>query len=957
MGEEARYPEFGAAVKSLIADSGLTLDRIAAESVRARRTRLTRTTLSSWQTSRSRPRDWAALATLLSLVREHSSLPPDRVREDLWRALYRKAAPHDAPPPAVSAAGPRRSPAGEADPVLLGVRQTRESAGHDPLPPYVTRDADAGIDRALAAAAATGGLVLIRGDSTSGKTRAAFEAMIRVLPDRRLLQPRRHSSFGPCVEAARASARRGERCVVWLDDLEHYLGPAQLDEVALRQLVLCGAVLIATMRLSEHHRRAPRATGTAKGDEAYARIDLSDPVLKAADVIDLPRKWSEGELARAGEQTDPRLREALAHHRRYGIAEYLSAGPHLWDRWRNARYAGGNTRGHALVSAAIDLARAGLGPVPIGLIASLHTAYLADEESAMLMPEPLDEAVAWATRDPLGVSRLLMPAGEDLWRPFEYLVDMLAQLPDTPAVPDSVREAAVRHASSVHERYSVGVSCYEAGREDLAFRAFLPSAEAGHVDSMLFAGSILLDQGKEAAAETWWRRLAKAGNTLGMLNLGVRHSRKGRREKAEKWWRRAFEGGLPDAAAKLAQVHADRGEHEEAERLWNLALEAGVPDAFLRFGLLAYERRDLEEARRLYTKGADRGHRECTTNLAQVFLGLGSPQEAEKLYLIAAAAGDSVAMRALGALNEWRGRFTPGTESQEDRTRRITETLQRLFEDTEKEDKWNATAKSAEEWYERAFHHGDLMSLRLLGNLYHRRGKYRKAHKCYRRAAKLGDPVSCAYFQQPVLAGALRRDVSPAPDEAEDTPWAPSPRTLRVLEAALDIEADMAADGLRELQDRPVTARDWGFGCFDQLPSQTWDQGLEWRRRMIRAFDDLAADIREGRVPLPRCTGEEMALHLALEHAAALTDDTPDLAEEFTEGVPARPDDYDWFACKDLLFEDHDVLMLYEPWMEGIESPDSAVNQHFGMVHLRPEDWFKPFRPEDERDPARPSRY
>ncbi|WTO37963.1 sel1 repeat family protein [Streptomyces achromogenes] len=956
MGEEARYPEFGAAVKSLIADSGLTLDRIAAESLKSRRTRLTRTTLSSWQTGRSRPRDSAALATFLSVVREHSSLPPDRFREGVWRALYRKATAHGAPP-AAPTAKPTRSLAGEADPILLGVRQTRECAGHDPLPPYVARDADAGIDRALAAAAETGGLVLIRGDSTSGKTRAAFEAMIRVLPDRHLLQPRRHSSFGPCVEAARTLARRGEHCVVWLDDLEHYLGPAQLDEVALRQLVLSGAVLIATMRLSEHHRRAPRATGTAKGDDAYARIDLSDPVLKAAHVIDLHRKWSDGELARAGKQTDPRLREALAHHQRYGIAEYLSAGPHLWNRWRNARYAGGNTRGHALVSVAIDLARAGLGPVPIDLIASLHTDYLADEESAMLMPEPLDEAVAWATRDPLGVSRLLVPAGKDLWRPFEYLVDMVAQLPDPPPVPESVREAAVRHASSVHERYSVGVSCYEAGRQDMAFRAFLPSAEAGHVDSMLYVGSILLDQGKEAAAETWWRRLAKAGNTRGMLNLGVRHSRKGRHKKAEKWWRRAFEGGLPDAAAKLAQVHEDRGEQEEAERLWNLALEAEVPDAFFHFGLLAGQREDHAEAERLYLEGARRGHRESTTNLAKLYyFVLNRPEEAEKLYLIAADAGDSVAMRALGLITEWRGRMYPANESAEEREQRFAATLGRLFEDAEREGRWDTTAKSAKAWYQRAFVHGDLLSLRLLGNLYHRRGKYGKAHKCYRRAAELGDPPSVAYFNRPRLAYTEPLDV-PSTDEEEDGPWVPSPRTLRVLEAALHIEADMSAEGLRRLGEKPVTADRWTGGCFEELPAQTWNQGLEWRRLMIRAFDDLADDIKAGGVPRPRCTGEEMALHLALEHAAAITDDAPDLAEEFTEGLPAQPDDYDWFACKDLLFEDHDVLMLYEPWMEGIESPDSAVNQHFGMVHLRPEDWFKPFRPEDERDPARPSRY
>ncbi|WP_405474417.1 tetratricopeptide repeat protein [Streptomyces canus] len=846
----------------------------------------------------------------------------------------------------------------DADPVLLGVRQARKSAEHGPVPPYVERDADHEIDKALQAAAVGGGLVLIRGDSTAGKSRAAFEAMSRALSDRRLLIPGRGMSLDSCVEAARALSRRGHQCVVWLDDLEHYLGPSLLDQVVLRELVCLRAVLLATMRLSEYDRRTPRQTGTAKGDDAYSRIDLSDPVLKAAHIIDLRRRWSDAELARTGTQTDPRLLEALRHHKRYGIAEYVSAGPPLWDRWHNARYLGGNPRGHALVSTAVDLARCGLVPVSTELIASLHSRYLADEESAMLSPEPLEEAMAWACQDPLGASRLLMPAGQDLWRPFDYLVDTLSQLPDAPPVPDAVRETAVEHARSVQERYSVGVSCYRAERIDLALRAFLPSAETGHVDSMLYVGSIFLDQNREAEAETWWRRLAKAGNARGMLNLGVRSHRKGQRKKAEKWWRRAFDAGLPDAAARLANVHEDRGEHEEAERLWRIALDAEVPEAYFRFGLLAYQRNEYEEAERLYLEGAQRGHRECTTNLAQVFLAREDYEEAEKLYLIAAEAGDCVAMRALGLLNEWRGRIHPVDEDPEERSRRIGESLQNLFHEAEREGKWNGAARSAREWYQRAFDSGDLTSLRLLGNLYQRRAKYGKAHKCYRRAAKLGDPASAAYFNKPVLAYVRAHDVPfDEEDKGDETPWRPSPRTLRVLEAALEIEADMAAEGLKELQDRPITTSDWAIGCFDVLPSQTWNQTLVWRQQMIQTFDDLAKDIKEGHSPRPRSTGEEMALHLALEHAAAITEDSPDLAEEFTEGLPEQPDDYDWFTCKDLLFEDHDVLMLYEPWMEGIEDPGDSVNQHMDMANLHPDDWFKPFRSADARDPDRDFRY
>lgn len=952
----AQHPEFGAAVRQLIRESGLTLDRIVEASRTRRRVPLSRTVLSSWQNGRSRPATWASLQTLLSIVGELSpSSASSRARIDprRWEALYRACEP-TATPARTTAPAPRDNRlVRAADPILLGVRQARKNDGLASVPPYVERDVDPVVDDALRAASGTGGIVLLTGDSTAGKTRTAFEAMQRVLPDLPLLCPPPESSLDSCVEAARTLAEQGGQCVIWLDELEHFLGPGRLDADVLRRLVGCRSVLLATMRLAEYNSRRPRPTRTAKGDDAYTRIDFGDPVLKAAEAIGLPRVWSAPELERTEAQSDPRLVDALRHHQRHGIAEYLSAGPHLWDRWRNSRYVGGNPRGHALVSAAVDLARSGLGgPLPTGLIASLHTGYLTGETDALLAPEPLDEALAWASQDPIGVSRLLLPVGEDVWRPFDYLVDMLSLGDAAPAVPDAVREAAVAHASSKEERYTVGVSCYRADRIDLALRSFLTSAEAGHPGSMLYVGSILLNQGKEDAAAAWWLRLAKAGNAKGMLNLGVRYSRQGRAKKAEKWWRRAFEAGFPEAGAKLAGLHDERGEHDEAERLWTLALEAEVPDAFYRFGLLAYQERDFEEAERLYLKAAEQGHREATTNLAQVFLAQGRMEEAEKLYVIAADAGDYVAMRALGALNEWRGKLHPSDEDPEERMRRISDSLQKLFDEAEQEGRWNGQAKSAKVWYRRAADHGDLVSLRLLGNLYQRCGKHEKAHKCYRRAAKLGDPLSAAYFRQPVLADVRPPDAYPdRPDEEyeDDAPWQPTPRTLAVLKAALEIEADAAADALEEIKDRPVTTEESFVGCFDLLPAQTWAQGAQWRREMIRCFDDLADDITNGRLPLPRCTGEEMALHLALEHASAITEDTPDLAEECAEGAPVRPGDYDWWTCKDALFEDHDVLMLYEPWMEGIEDPDDHVNQQFGMANLTPDDWFKPFREDRAR--------
>ncbi|MFF4155392.1 tetratricopeptide repeat protein [Streptomyces sp. NPDC001678] len=777
------------------------------------------------------------------------------------------------------------------------------------------------------------------------------------MPDFQLVQPRRMNPLDECVDEVSAQALKGRQCVVWLDELESFLGPDRLDLHVLGRLISHRAVILSTMRLTEYNRRVPRQDEAKGGNDTYTRIDLADPVLKAAEVIDLARVWSTPEIERVQPQSDPRLAEAVRHHARYGIAEYVSAGPKLWDKWRNARYVGGNPRGHALVAAAIDLARAGLSrSLPTELLAALHDDYLADEQGALLAPEPFDDALAWASEHHLGISRLLLPVGDGVWRPFDYLVDMLSQTPGAPPVPDRVHEAALGNATSHQELYSVGVAAYQAGRTDLAIRAFTPPAEADNVDSMLYLGSILLDQDKESAAEKWWLRAANAGSGLGMLNLGVRHSRKGRNKKAEKWWRKSLAAGHSEAAVKLAEVHERRGEEDEAERFWNLALEAEVAHAFFRFGLLAFQKGDHKEAERLYLEGATRGSRESATNLAQVYVMQNRQEEAERLYLIAADAGDAVAMRGLGLISQWGSALSAPHEAGEEALKQAAQRMQKLLEEGH-EDGWDASAKAAKAWFRRAFDNGDVLSMRLLGNLYQKHGKRQKAHKAYKQGAKAGDPACIAYFHQPTLASAKYKEF-PLPDdgedaEAEEHPWRPSPRTLRMLQAALEIESDMAFDELEYLEDQPISAKNQPVGLFGMLPAQTWGQGLSWRREMVRAFDDLADDIENSRVPRPRCTGEEMALHIALETAASLVDDSPDLVTTFTKGIPEQPDDYDWWACKDLLFEDHDVLLMYEPWMEGIEHPDNIVNQSMGLANLSPEDWFTPFWESDRRAPDR----
>lgn len=271
-----------------------------------------------------------------------------------------------------------------------------------------------------------------------------------------------------------------------------------------------------------------------------------------------------------------------------------------------------------------------------------------------------------------------------------------------------------------------------------------------------------------------------------------------------------------------------------------------------------------------------------------------------------------------------------------------------------------ADPKQARKWLKRAINAGDVVAMRLLGNQHVFQNEWDKGVKWYRRAAKAGDAESVAYFCEPFIYQQPNPTAPPAPDdedyEENSEPWAPTPRTLKVLEAALDIACDMTYDEIEEHGGKPMKAgkvnKGWYF-MLGYLPSQAWRQTRRWRREFARCYDDLANDIRTGQTPRPTCTGEELALHIALLHASAMTLDEMDFVDELTTGLPESSQDFDWDACKDLLFEDHDVLWLYWPWMSGIEDPANPINEFARVAHLRPDDWFLPFREAHTRDPHR----
>lgn len=122
----------------------------------------------------------------------------------------------------------------------------------------------------------------------------------------------------------------------------------------------------------------------------------------------------------------------------------------------------------------------------------------------------------------------------------------------------------------------------------------------------------------------------------------------------------------------------------------------------------------------------------------------------------------------------------------------------------------------------------------------------------------------------------------------------------------------------------------------------------EWLDRFCACFQHLGERVAAGdgdQGSLASCTAEELALHLVIDLAEGFLRDGvtgPDTDE--VSALPEHGDaDSDFESMRELLFEDHDVLMLFNPSLDGIEDAQSDLDQFARPVNLHPRDWFKPF--------------
>jgi hypothetical protein len=156
--------------------------------------------------------------------------------------------------------------------------------------------------------------------------------------------------------------------------------------------------------------------------------------------------------------------------------------------------------------------------------------------------------------------------------------------------------------------------------------------------------------------------------------------------------------------------------------------------------------------------------------------------------------------------------------------------------------------------------------------------------------------------------------------------------------------ADTYREDVEQVRDGRMRADQLRWG----LPTvATRSLTVEFAARFARCFQDLAARVAThswgSGGGLPGSTGEELALHVVLDALEdRLESDVADgAADDILSDLRDDPD-RDVGFYRQVLFEDEDVLALYDPSLDGLEQLDE-VRRLAGLANLHPNQWFLPF--------------
>ncbi|MGW6458070.1 hypothetical protein ACWF94_19535 [Streptomyces sp. NPDC055078] len=667
----------------------------------ARRAQVSQTTVGVWLRGERFPQDvdtfLVVVRELLNTVRAFGVTTPDveaRLNEQGWRDAHASEAARRAgvvsdgvvraqgraalraglvgagttgpavPPLPAPVPGARRVE--DWLPRLLGVKPSVTAPGQDDLPGYVVRDHDRELRLTLRTMATSGGgVLLLVGNLSTGKTRSAYEAVRAELPGRWLVRPKDAAEVAALAERG-ATLMAPYPLILWLDGMDRFLNtPAPLSSAALVQLCdpRCPTLVIGTLRpeQSDHHTSAAAAVRE---------------VLDLARTVVVPDEFSASERERAREVAlrDPRLAAAYRISN-FGIVQTLAGAPTLERHWRT-----GDAYGRAVLTAAVDARR--LGGPEVTTPAFLRAAapgYLTSAQWARADDGWWKRAIGYATQpvdSTAGTTSALSPcAGDEPGSIVGYAVaDYLLHIGQSQrlfeAVPERTWRTFLTTTADPHVLVRIGWSAqwrllYElaeefylaagpegvlprarllmtCGRAAEAWRLVTSRAERGHDEAVqllvTWARGISDDDQRMAQLARYAPAHDEAARALARELAVV-----GRLDDAVEQWTGLAEKGDGESAIRAAELLAREGRGADAiallrryaptspparRRLFDLLLKTGAPE-------------DTAEAEELLRGGLARTSKDGLTesDLAEFLHTFGRLEELESL----AIAGSRVA--------------------------------------------------------------------------------------------------------------------------------------------------------------------------------------------------------------------------------------------------------------------------------------------------------------------------
>ncbi|MCZ2825997.1 MULTISPECIES: hypothetical protein [unclassified Modestobacter] len=699
---------------------------------------LRRTTLSDLLHGSGEPQWTTVEAFVLAceLMRSRAKAPAvGPIREALlapWQADYQQATGHSGPAiprndrvPAKAAilswaSWRQLNPvkALEVHPAITASRgeSTGAPRGEMPaLPAYVSRAHDKALTQTVDAVGLRSQFVVLVGGSSTGKTRACWEAVQRLPEEWQLWHPLAPTRARALLNGLRSlSGVLAPRTVLWLNELQDYLvpeGDPDLGEQAaaeLRELLRDrsrGPVLALGTLWPEHWQRLTAVDGDNTPLHPHARE------LLVGNELRLPETFAgyEGQVAEAAER-DPRWRAAMDYGRGRPT-QYLAGGVFLLERYTNA-----TAPEQALLNAAGDARRLGHPRVlPEAFLLQAAEDYLAEPDWVAL---PGTRRRDWAKH----ALTTLQPGRWGVPGP-------LRPVRGTPGAVE-LADFVEQHLRRTRARLAPPASLWTA--------AVGTGAEAETCNSLARSAEV---RGRYRHAAELYQAAADAGDLGALIRLAELRKRAGDREEAERLVRAAADAGYPDALALVAHERERAGDRAEAIRLLRAAADAGHPDTLARFAEQRIWARDRAEAERLAWAAADAGRPRALVDLAELRERAGDPEGAERLARAAADAGHPRALVGLAELRERAG------------DREEAERLVRAAADAGHRRAlaslalWRARAgnrEEAERLVRAAAEAGDPGALAHLAELRERAGDREEAQRLVRAAAEAGDPGALA---------------------------------------------------------------------------------------------------------------------------------------------------------------------------------------------------------------------